>query len=464
MLKKIRKILMSFMLAFLTLFSCFSGVVMAHAEVGVEGGYTSVLEDLKKDEKFNEGDYPIKEKDYKLEVISISESVDGELFVYVYQPHPEHGKYVASSINISATDDDSLKINNYPLTLVSVDGVFQKYMVVGVTLPTSETRYYDVISIYRVFDETIDEGLDDDNDNTINEVVFKVGKGFILTDTADGLVVNQKDLDVITVTEKYVGFMRLEKNKFPTSPVVYSDSYDVHFVAFSTDKQIDDLLEADVYYTSQSANGKLTTSDWDMEYGEPKPERAFLKKEDHETLSGTPGWFSNEYQYNAIESASAFMETEYVNYAYDMGAFNVKETVRLTDECKNNIKNCDWVLRFAVTTYSFYEVSGLIPSYRCSYDIVGDVSILRLKFETDGVIYNLGVIDNKQSGDLIPDNVTKTELELSDVFKIILALLGLILLLQVLNPILPIVFSLIGGIFKIITFPFRVIFGKKRRK
>ena len=32
------------------------------------------------------------------------------------------------------------------------------------------------------------------------------------------------------------------------------------------------------------------------------------------------------------------------------------------------------------------------------------MSILRLKFETQGVIYDLGVVDNKQTGDGKPDN------------------------------------------------------------
>ena len=34
---------------------------------------------------------------------------------------------------------------------------------------------------------------------------------------------------------------------------------------------------------------------------------------------------------------------------------------------------------------------------------MSDVTILRLKFETDGVVYNLGVVDNKQTSSVIPD-------------------------------------------------------------
>ena len=469
MIKKIKKFIVALALVFTCLLSCLPlGAVQVLAEgINVDGGYTNVLDDLKKDENFNETLYPVIENNYKLEVITISESVDKELFVYVYQPNPEHGKYIASSINISATDDNSLDIMNYPLTLVNYDGVFQKYLVMDITLPTSGTRYYEVISIYRVFDETIDEGLSDDNDNTINEVVFKVGKLFTLTDTENGVSVNVNDTDVITVTEKYVGFMRYEANDFSFTNVY--ESFDIHFVAFATDKKIENLLEADVFFEQQSVHGSMSTgsTEYEYDYYDSKPQRACLIKED-QTVSGN-GWFSNTYNWNTIETAQAFSDSEHINYAFDMGVFNVSNVERLSDEAKKNIKNCDWVLRFAVTEVSrWHFTSGIYTTYYHDFDIVSNVTILRLKFETDGVVYNLGVVDNKQSGDLIPDNETKTELTLNDTFKIIIALLALILVLYILSPFLPLVFGLIGGVLKlalkIITFPFRILFGGSRRR
>ena len=48
--------------------------------------YTNVMEDLEKDNSFKLEDYPAVEDDYSLQVIQIAESVNGELFVYVYQP------------------------------------------------------------------------------------------------------------------------------------------------------------------------------------------------------------------------------------------------------------------------------------------------------------------------------------------------------------------------------------------
>ena len=102
--------------------------------------------------------------------------------------------------------------------------------------------------------------------------------------------------------------------------------------------------------------------------------------------------------------------------------------------------------------------------------IISNVSILRLKFETDGVVYNLGVVDNKQTGDTLPDNYTKTTFELSNAFKTFLAILLFILLLIILWPVLPYIFKFIGwlikGIWKIICLPFTAIksISKKREE
>ena len=43
--------------------------------------------------------------------------------------------------------------------------------------------------------------------------------------------------------------------------------------------------------------------------------------------------------------------------------------------------------------------------------MVGNVTILRLKFETDGITYNLGVIDNKQTGSTEPSNSMDIKVE-----------------------------------------------------
>ena len=90
--------------------------------------------------------------------------------------------------------------------------------------------------------------------------------------------------------------------------------------------------------------------------------------------------------------------------------------------------------------------------------MVGNVTILRLKFETDGITYNLGTIDNKQSGSDDPVNDTDISIKLPDglerIFTLIFGALLLIVLLVVLMPILPTIISLA---IKIVLLPFRAI-------
>ena len=123
------------------------------------------------------------------------------------------------------------------------------------------------------------------------------------------------------------------------------------------------------------------------------------------------------------------------------------------------------IFSIAETSYEFGYASGVTWEFS---SVVGDVTILRLKFETDCVIYNLGVIDNKQTGSTEPVNEVEYEVSLNNNGKKLLWLLMLIILLIILAPIFPyilklvffiiaLLFKIIGGIWKL----FRKI-GEKR--
>lgn len=92
------------------------------------------------------------------------------------------------------------------------------------------------------------------------------------------------------------------------------------------------------------------------------------------------------------------------------------------------------MLRFAETDYTFWYGESAHGTFST---LVGDVTILRLKFETDGITYNLGVIDNKQTGSSDPVNETEIDVSLNNRGKTLLYLLMLILLIIILAPILP---------------------------
>ena len=164
--------------------SLVGGVGVSHAYATTDK-YTYVLYDLQKDSKFNENMYPLNDKDYSLQVIQIAESVDDELFVYVYQPSGKTADLRATSINISK-GYKTLKFINYKLTFINSHKTLYKYRVDDFVIEDTRTRHYDITSIYRAWNADYGDS-ETGNDNTINEVEFAVSKIYTLENKVTGL-------------------------------------------------------------------------------------------------------------------------------------------------------------------------------------------------------------------------------------------------------------------------------------
>lgn len=100
--------------------------------------------------------------------------------------------------------------------------------------------------------------------------------------------------------------------------------------------------------------------------------------------------------------------------------------------------------------------------------LVSKVTILRLKFQTDGKTYNLGVVDNKTTGDDEPFASADTMFDdlWEDLQELIIGGLALVILLVFVCALFPSVVGLIAkAVWWLITLPFKLI-GKlfKRRK
>lgn len=396
--------------------------------------YTGVLSDLQKDESFDKTIYPAVADDYSLQVIQIAESVNGELFVYVYQPSGEEKPLAATSINISTAINSSLHYDNYKLTAIDTQGVFGKYIVDDFAVKSDTVRYYDISSIFRKWDKDIDSGTTDDN--TINEVSFEVGKLFTACTIDGNVTYTETHTETILITNKHVGFVRYNDGFF-LSQFKQCDS---HYVAFSTDRRIDKLIEADVYFVSRwyltrhiNATGKDT-----FERGDNIENNVTLKY-DEEVNNPADGLFGKKYTWNRIESVKDFTEKE-----------------DLTDDTKTALSGMQWVLRFYESEYK-QMYNELYTEWQ--YTFVSEVSILRLKFETNGKVYNLGVVDNKQTGDMNPDNNNTFEFDFSNWGKLnwlkyVLAIIAVILLCVVLAPILP---YIIKAVIWVVLLPFKAI-------
>ena len=346
--------------------------------------YSDVLADLQKDENFNIEDYPLIEDDYSLQVIQIAESVEGKLFVYVYQPSAELKDYRATTVRISFTNEKLVSSEDVHLQFLNSNGVFYKYMLVGFRVSDVDVRYYNIVAIHRKFDKDVDNSSG--NDNLIEEVVFDVSKMWIAC-TIDGEVYYRcEETKVIKVTGKWCGHIRYVTDWF----YVEKDS-DRWFVAFSTDLKIEDLYEADVSYSyrtyTNSSLGEMTEDELgnsrDYDQVEPIPAKVTVKGEDVVSSAGV--LFKKKYKWNRIESVEEF----------------VKENPKF--KTNSNIDGMDWVLSFVETPYTVIGNSSLTS--RVKGTEIGEVSLLRLEFITEGVHYNLGVVDNKQSADRKPDDI-----------------------------------------------------------
>ena len=442
-----------FVVVFCTVFTAVQMPVIAKAESIT---YSNVLDDLKKDKSFDESNYPTKADDYSLQIIQLAESVNKELFVYVYQPSGKSKNLKASSINISTTINDSISFLNYKLELLNYSGVFYKYKVKDLTVKDDAARYYAISSIYRPFDESIDKQAS--GGNTVTEVNYAVNKQYCFGEINGKPYVNCVDIETIVVTDKFVGFVR-----YMDGFKLYVGACDSHFVAFNTDKPIDKLLEADVYYTTQEYGWSVTAFVGESEeFGKKADKYAYLKYTDKVEHTGG-GLFAGTYKWDRIQTVDDFIKGENRENIYHGAIIDVKASSKLTDAALNELKGKKWVLRFAETSYYLNGGQGSTVSLST---LVGDVTILRLKFETDGITYNLGVIDNKQSGSKDPSNETDIDISLNKRGKMILYLLMLILLIILLAPILP---YILQAIVWVVSLPFKGISAavkstKRRRK
>ena len=404
--------------------------------------YTPVLTDLQKDKSFSIEDYPLIDHDYSLSVIQIAESVNKELFIYVYQPC-KYKTLKASYISMSTTAVLDNKI--YELELLNNDNSLYKYKVKDFIVSQDETRQYDIASIYRPFDDLIDE--QPDNDNTITNVVFPVAKTWYAT-TYNGKVVYQTfDSETIEITDKYVGYVR-----YPDGFALLDSSCDSHFVAFSTDKSIDRLYEAKVFYTTQSYRSWANTNmgigvnppAYYYKFGDKTP--CEVKIDNSQKVKYTShGWVRFDYSWDRISSVGDFIENVNNVNVYKSPAFNVETETKIKPKSELELINKQWVLRFTETPYTAF-------GYDSTRTMVGNVSILQLKFETDGKVYDLGVVDNMQTGSDEPININKTTIDIHWWWIIALAI---IIGLCVAFP--AILVSFLGVIFKIFKYIFKIL-------
>lgn len=420
---------------------------------------SGVLADLQKDETFDKSKYPEIGGGYSLHVIHIGESELNELFVYVYQPCGNSKDLRASSIRISTTVGDNAKWMDYSLTYVSNEETIYKYRVDKFQVNSDNERYYDISAISRQWDKLIDSGSG--TDMTINEVSYPVGQLWTVSTLADSTVTySMRETDVVELTDLYASSIR-----YSTGHAFYGKkACDIFYVAFSADHDIDELKEADVDFTyykyiydtgTMSGSAKLPNS--------AVHEVAYLEADATTEYGG--------YSWKWIQSSSDFLEVEGEN---------------LSSKAKAIIKKQQWVLLYFGCELTIMPIGPLGRPSGYSYRgyTTESVSVLRLKFEYDGVTYNLGVVSDKVTGafpypqkkESLWDKIIRwvkqimawlfglTPADIPDWAAVVFLIVGivlLIILIIVLIPFLPLIGSgilyALKGLWWVIKLPFKLI-------
>lgn len=381
---------LSLFLFVVTIISCVFTPMEAKAEdTGVSMG---VLSDLEKSDNFDKSKYKAVANDPSLSVIQIAESANGCLYLYVYQPSNGATSLTASSVNIS-TEKDGANVKVYTLSLVDVESVFSKYKVEGLTVSKDDIRYYYIGAIYRPWNKTTDSAPTDDN--VIYEVSYSVGQMWKVLTVGNSVSYEVKDVEFITIDQKHVGFIRYPDWKLFAN---YNNT-DSHYVAFSTDREIDEILSAEIYFTTQTYYEETNSFfSWNNRTVKGPVTEEYRKLTDKDIFV-LNSWFSVPYAYNRIQSMEEFL---------------LYENSSLNSQTQEALQGKDWVFRFyesgnTNTAFTTTSADNIIQNtqFVTSYTQVSNVTILRLEYEYGGQVYSVGVIDDRTGGDKIPDGIHK---------------------------------------------------------
>lgn len=442
-------IVLSALVAFFALVDIY-GVRLACAETD------EVLTDLQRDKEFNADNYTYCPELTSLEVITVAEGEGEQLFIYVYNPSM-NPLYNATYIRMSYTIGNSYSPSDYALNLVSSSGVFQKYYVKDFFVKRDRLRYYDITCIFRKFVDSVDKDCETETKNYVRQVPFEVAKCYTACTLNGEVTYECEEVQTVTITDKFVATGEYADG-FKFFGFSYTDykTY-AHFLAFSTDWDISDMYEADIEYKTQSYKirdkgvGYLRD---EAEYGDiVENEPVTLYADDIVTNNGH-GWFHGDYSWHRIQSSQDFLSEIEAN-----------DTYLIEENARNLISSHKWVIAFAETEYTeedyfIWMLDQIETGTVREGTLVSDVSILRLKFKSEGKIYNLGVVDNWQTGSNEPV-FSVGENDFWNIFVkavgIIIFLILLLVLLNFISPVMSVLSWILKGMVFVITAPFKLL-------
>ena len=395
----LNKILYIFATFILSLFYVVGVGAMSVSAEGMTVGYSDVLTDLKKDKSFKVSDFPeytyeeIKTSDKELlDVISLAEGSEQELFLYVYNPTRKYLDITATEVSMYceyAANPTEFHPQAYELKLVSQYSVFDKYVVEGFSVSDKADRYYNIIEISRPFDENIDTSIEG---GTTDNKAIPIAKQWYCHYYNDELIYEMGEFDVLEITPTLTEFFRCKNGITFNFISGTNKAQDVHFIAFNCENyKVEHIYDADLKYRYREIEEFVVIgdeTDEDPSEGNWSDKIPITITDKEEATYEGKGLNSKTLKWNRISKAKDFVKSY-----EDQGG-------TLSDTVKETLSQSQWVFCFTETEYSTTVLSNG-TYYR--YKQVGNVDILRIHFmDVGGKYYNLGVVSDKVTGNLEP--------------------------------------------------------------
>ena len=435
---------------------------------------SDVLSDLSKDENFDIIDFPTMTYEYFLninndndnsnnqamiEVISIAETEENSLCIYTYQPLEAEIHLTASAILMcdkfsqnGKFEKDELKI--YDLICVSSSSVFKKYVLKDYEIKFETERYYNLVTIYREFNEVIDDVVSG-GESDGSEYGLEVGQQWCVYNKNDEFYYEMNTFETMEINVEFTGNISFSNGLHLSFVPLVSNGHS-WFVAFSCeDYIIEHIYNADLSYKKRRVDEFSSMVGSETNYSEWSNDIYVYLEDTQEVEYEGNGILSKKYKWNRIDKGKTYIDK--------LKEQNVEIS---TDFYVNVYKDNIWVFAFAETETSQISTTGSVQ--RQYYDIE-DVTIIRIEFmDIHGNIYNLGVVSDRVNPDNKTDGYGGLDLDFSNLFNMfekLLMLIGILILVVVIAYAFPFIKDLIKIFVSILLLPFELIlkiFKKKK--
>lgn len=329
--------------------------------------YTDVVTDFNADPNFDYAKYPVNGEDHGIYLIQVAEGVNKELFAYIYCPS-KLSSDIGCWMRFNTLQNSAEGIKDYKLNYLSSSGTLSKWLVEDFTVSSDNIRYYNIVQLMRSWYTYIDGDPTDENGNIQKTKAYEVRSCITASTQKDKVVYESTALETITITYKDIGVLTYEKT---SGPAMYREY--CFYAGIATDRRMDKLVEADV--TFKSVYYLLDTPE-DKKYEDH--EKKLRADEYVDSQYGATFW-TKKHTWSRIQSVDDFKSTE-----------------ALTETAIEALEKAQWVLRFHQEFVYWNEIIHKIP---LSYYGVDGFTVLRLKFITEGVVYDLGIVDNEKELD-----------------------------------------------------------------